>query len=278
MDEHIVLINCDDKKGLIYLITQAVLAQNLNIINNLEFVEKETNRFFMRTVIAGNLNQELLKNELYEKLPANAEIRIDKKRKKSVVILVSKEYHCLGDLLVRHHFGELRAHILAVISNHEVLKPFTESFGVPFHIISHEGISREDHEAEVLKKVATYSPEYLVLAKYMRILSNEFIRHFPDRIVNIHHSFLPAFIGANPYRQAFNRGVKIIGATSHFVTDALDEGPIIAQNVIPVNHTHSVKEMAKAGRDVEKIVLSQSLRLIFEDRVFVSGNRAIILE
>jgi formyltetrahydrofolate deformylase len=278
MDEHIVLINCDDKKGLIYLITQAVLAQNLNIINNLEFVEKETNRFFMRTVIAGNLNQELLKNELYEKLPANAEIKIDKKRKKSIVVMVSKEYHCLGDLLVRHHFGELRAYILAVIGNHDVLKPFTESFGVPFHYISHEGMSREEHETKILDTVATYGPEYLVLAKYMRILSNEFIRHFPNRIINIHHSFLPAFIGANPYRQAFNRGVKIIGATSHFVTDALDEGPIIAQNVIPVNHTHGVNEMAKAGRDVEKIVLSQSLRLVFEDRVFVSGNRAIILE
>ena len=278
MEEYILQINCDDKKGLIYLITQAVLAQNLNIINNLEFVEKETNRFFMRTVIAGNLNPELLKNELFEKLPANAQIKIGKKRKKNIVVLVSKEYHCLGDLLVRHHFGELKAHILAVISNHEVLKTFTESFGIPFHYISHMDKPRETHEEELLKTIAEYQPEFLVLAKYMRILSDEFIRHYPDRIINIHHSFLPAFIGANPYRQAFERGVKIIGATSHFVTNALDEGPIIAQNVIPINHTQSIQEMAKAGRDVEKTVLAQSLRMVFEDRVFVSGNRAIVLE
>lgn len=278
MDEYILLINCDDKKGLIYLITQAILAQNLNIINNLEFVEKETNRFFMRTVVAGNLNEELLKNELHEKLPSGADIRLMRKRRKNIVILVSKEYHCLGDLLVRHHFGELKAHIMAVISNHEVLKSFTESFDIPFHYLPHAEITREEHELQVLKTIEQYQPEYLVLAKYMRILSPEFIRQFSNRIINIHHSFLPAFIGANPYRQAFERGVKIIGATSHFVTDKLDEGPIIGQNVIPVNHTHSVKEMAKAGRDVEKVVLAQSLRMVFEDRVFVSGNRAIVLE
>lgn len=278
MNEHILLINCEDKKGLIYLITQAILAQNMNIINNLEFVEKETNKFFMRTVIAGKLNQELLRNELYEKLPAGADIRVMEKRKKNIVIMVSKEYHCLGDLLVRHHFGELKAHIMAVISNHEVLKPFTESFGIPFHYISHEELSREEHEQKLLTTIEPYQPEYLVLAKYMRILSPGFIRMFPTRIVNIHHSFLPAFIGANPYRQAFDRGVKILGATSHFVTDNLDEGPIIGQNVIPVNHTYGVKEMAKAGRDVEKHVLAHSLRLVFEDRVFISGNRAIVME
>lgn len=278
MDEHILLINCEDKKGLIYLITQAILAQDMNIINNLEFVEKETNRFFMRTVISGKLNQQLLRNELHEKLPAGADIRVVENRKKNIVIMVSKEYHCLGDLLVRHHFGELKAHIMAVISNHEVLKPFTESFGIPFHYIPHEGLSRHEHEQKLLEAIEPYNPEYIVLAKYMRILSPEFIRLFPARIINIHHSFLPAFIGANPYRQAFERGVKIIGATSHFVTDDLDEGPIIGQNVIPVNHTYGVKEMAKAGRDVEKYVLAHSLRLVFEDRVFISGNKAIVME
>lgn len=277
-EEHILLITCDDKKGLIYLITQAILAQNLNIVTNLEFVEKETNRFFMRTSIAGNLNRDLLKNELQEKLPAGAKIRIDKKRKKNIVVFATKEYHCIGDLLVRHRFGELNAHILAVVSNHQTLQDFTESFGIPFHFITHEGKSREEHEQEVIALLEKYDHEYLVLAKYMRILSNDFIRRFPNRIINIHHSFLPAFIGANPYRQAFERGVKIIGATSHFVTDKLDEGPIIAQNVIPVNHSYSVKEMAKSGRDVEKTVLAQSLKLVFENRVFVSGNRAIVLE
>jgi formyltetrahydrofolate deformylase len=138
-------------------------------------------------------------------------------------------------------------------------------------------LSREEHETALLSVLGGYDPEFVVLAKYMRVLGPRFIARFPRRMVNIHHSFLPAFAGPSPYRQAAERGVKIIGATAHFVTDALDEGPIIAQSVIPVDHTVTAEEMARAGRDVEKIVLAQALRLVFEDRVFLCGNRTVIL-
>lgn len=149
-------------------------------------------------------------------------------------------------------------------------------FGIPFHYISHEGKTREAHDQEMSEVIDAYHPEYLVLAKYMRVLSSAFVARFPNRIINIHHSFLPAFIGANPYRQAFERGVKIIGATAHFVNTDLDEGPIIAQNVIQVNHAQGARDMAQAGRDVEKIVLAQALKLVFAEKVFVSNNKTII--
>ncbi|MDD4891033.1 MAG: formyltetrahydrofolate deformylase, partial [Phycisphaerae bacterium] len=162
----------------------------------------------------------------------------------------------------------------------DTLAPLARRFDIPFHVVSHEGIERAEHEARVRAVLdkEKLSPEYLVLAKYMRVLSADFVRAYERRIVNIHHSFLPAFAGANPYRQAFDRGVKIIGATAHFVTPDLDGGPIIAQDVIPVDHTHAAADMADAGRDVEKLVLAKALRLVLEDRVFVSGNRTIIFD
>jgi formyltetrahydrofolate deformylase len=198
--------------------------------------------------------------------------------KKRVVVLVSKEHHCLGDLLIRNQFGELNSTIVAVVSNHETLRELVESFKIPFHFVPAGELSREAHEAEILKAVAACEADFLVLAKYMRILTAEFVRKFERRIINIHHSFLPAFVGAKPYQQAYNRGVKVIGATAHFVTDALDEGPIIVQQVIPVHHSHSAEDLASAGRDVEQIVLARALKLVFEDRVFLSGNRTIIFD
>ena len=191
--------------------------------------------------------------------------------------MATKEYHCLGDLLLRHAHDDLGAEIQAVVANHALLEPLVRRFGVPFRLVSHEGIGREDHEAALLEALNGFDPEFVVLAKYMRILGPSFIGRYPRRMVNIHHSFLPAFVGPSPYRQAARRGVKIIGATAHFVTELLDEGPIIAQSVIPVDHTVTAEEMARAGRDVEKIVLAQALRLVFEDRVFLSGNRTVIL-
>jgi formyltetrahydrofolate deformylase len=164
------------------------------------------------------------------------------------------------------------------VGNHPTLAPLAARFGVPFHHVGHAGVGREDHEAAVAEAVDGYAPEFLVLAKYMRVLSPAFVARYEGRIINIHHSFLPAFSGANPYRQAFDRGVKIIGATAHFVTAELDEGPIIAQSVIPVDHSHSPAAMAQAGRDVEKIVLARALTWVFEERVFLVGNRTIVFE
>ncbi len=275
---HTILIDCSDAKGLVHKVTGVLYHNDLNVIANFEFVEEETHRFFMRTEIAGDMNAERIQSGLRGILPADAHIVISEKKKKKVVILVTKEHHCLGELLMRNHFGDLNAEVLAVIGNHDVLRNFTEKFNISFHFISHENQTRENHEAQVLSKVKDFQPDILILAKYMRILSPEFVNNFPNRIVNIHHSFLPAFIGANPYRQAYERGVKIIGATAHFVNNNLDEGPIIVQNVIPVDHTQSAYEMAQMGRDVEKLALAKALRLVFEDRVFVSGNKTIIFE
>lgn len=275
---HTILIDCSDAKGLVHKVTGVLYHNDLNVIANFEFVEDETHRFFMRTEIAGEMNADRIHSGLKGILPSDAHIVISEKKKKRVVILVTKEHHCLGELLIRHQFGDLNAEILAVIGNHDTLRGLTEKFDIPFYFISHDNKTREEHEAAVLNKIKEFQPDLLILAKYMRILSPDFVRYYPNRIVNIHHSFLPAFIGANPYRQAYERGVKIIGATAHFVNNNLDEGPIIVQNVLPVDHTQSAQEMAQMGRDVEKLALAKALRLVFEDRVFVSGNKTIIFE
>jgi formyltetrahydrofolate deformylase len=275
---HTILIDCSDAKGLVHKITGVLYHNELNVQSNHEFVEPETNRFFMRTDIVGEMDVDKIANGLHGILPSDANISIIEKRKKRIVLLVTKEHHCLGELLVRNHFGELNAEVIGVIGNHAVLKTFTEQFGMPFFFITHEGKSREAHEADVLSKISELNPDYIVLAKYMRILSSDFVKNYNNRIINIHHSFLPAFIGANPYRQAYERGVKIIGATAHFVNDNLDEGPIIVQNVIPTDHSQDPQEMTQMGRDVEKIALAKALKLVFDDRVFVSGNKTIIFD
>ncbi|MCB0543159.1 MAG: formyltetrahydrofolate deformylase [Saprospiraceae bacterium] len=273
-----LLIDCPDRKGLVHHITGVLYAQGLNIFGNQEFVEREHNRFFMRTTFSGAIDEAPVREKLREVLPDDAGIRLAQMRRKRIVVLVTKEQHCLGELLVRHQFDELNADILAVIGNHATLAKFTHQFGVNFHHVPHEGKERGVHEAEVLEVIHRYQPEYLVLAKYMRILSPEFVAQYPNRIVNIHHSFLPAFVGASPYRQAYERGVKIIGATAHFVNNDLDEGPIIVQNVIPVDHNFSVSDMVQSGKDVEKISLARALKLVFEDKVFVYGNKTIIFD
>lgn len=278
MQPYILLIACPDRKGLIFHITKILLEMELNIVSNAEFVEKETNNFFMRTEFAGNVNADTIVAALREVLPAGAYVQLIRKSKKDIVILATKESHCLGDLLIRYYSNSLDVNIRAIISNYDVLRALAEKFNVRYHHVSHEGRSREAHEAELLEIVNEYNPDYLVLAKYMRILSRGFITAFPNRIINIHHSFLPAFIGARPYEKAHRRGVKIIGATAHFVDESLDEGPIIAQNVIPVSHSHSAADMAQAGKDVEKIVLAKALKLVVEERVFVSGNKTIIFD
>jgi formyltetrahydrofolate deformylase len=211
-------------------------------------------------------------------LPPGAEVRLSRLQPKRVVVLASKEHHCLADILVRHAFHELNAHLLAVISNHATLEPLVRKFDLPFHHLPHGDLPREVHEAEVLTQALHYRPDFLVLAKYMRVLSPKFVGHFPARLVNIHHSFLPAFAGARPYHQAFERGVKVIGATAHFVTDDLDAGPIIVQQVVPVDHTHAPEDLIQSGRDVEQMVLARALRLVFEDRVFLCGNRTVIFD
>lgn len=278
MERQVLHIDCPDEKGLVYKITEVLYRHGLNIISNQEFVDTTTDHFVMRTAFEGKETPNGVLEGLRASLPDAADIRQAEIGNRSVVIMATKEPHCLGDLLLRYSNGEIPADVKAVISNHDNLRSLSEAFEVPFHAISHENMDRKAHEEKVGEVLERYQPDYIVLAKYMRIFSPEFVDRYKNKIINIHHSFLPAFIGANPYKQAFERGVKIIGATAHFVTDDLDEGPIIAQDVMPVNHSYTADEMASAGRDVEKTVLAKAVKLLLEERIFIHNGRTIVFE
>ncbi|MES2651192.1 MAG: formyltetrahydrofolate deformylase [Bacteroidota bacterium] len=279
MNNLLILIQCKDKVGLVTNITSVLAQHELNIIAMREFVDESENKFYTRIACSGIIeNDSILKQELSGILPIDANISVVTKSEKSIAVLVTKEFHCLADILVRDHFKTLGANVKCVIGNHLVLKEFAEKLDVPFFYVDHQNKDKNQFEQEINAVLATYELDYIVLAKFMRILSPEFIEKHSNKIINIHHSFLPAFIGASPYKQAFDRGVKIIGATAHFVTNNLDEGPIISQQTVHVNHTFNAKEMAIAGREIEKAVLSKALEQILEDRVFVSGNKTIVFE
>ena len=277
MSQYRVLIDANDEKGIVHKVSTIFVNYDLNILTNSEFVDKENNKFFMRSVVDGDVNATDLYASICDVLPLGSSVDVIEPKKKNIIIMATKEMHALGDILIRHEAGELDANILAVISNYDKLETLVSKFGIPYVTISHEGLDRAEHENKILDCLATYKDiDYIVLAKYMRILTPRFVEAYEDRIINIHHSFLPAFIGANPYKQAYDRGVKIIGATSHFVNNNLDEGPIIAQEVVHVDHAYSWKDMQRKGKDVEKIVLSRALKLALEDRIFVYANKTVI--
>jgi formyltetrahydrofolate deformylase len=274
-------------------IAAVIAGHGLNIVSIRENVDAERGLFFARLVTEGGpespdraarqwrpakVDTPQLQEELRLVLPAGATIRVNPEPLKKVAILVTKEYHCLGDILLRNHFGTLGASVQCVIGNHAFLGDICHRFSIPFRLVSHEGKEKAAFEAALLSVLEDYDVDYIVLAKFMRILSPAFVERFPHRVINIHHSFLPAFVGASPYRQAFERGVKLIGATAHFVTNDLDEGPIIAQQIIPVNHTFTPADMVRAGKEIETSVLARALQLVFEDRVFISGNKTIVFE
>lgn len=278
MKKYILKIDCTDQKGLIYRISDTIFKFGLNIAKNHEFVDHEVNQFFYRAEIdcEKDIDETAFCGSLSAMLGSEANIVLKKYNKKNIVILATKETHCLGDLLIKHNSGELNANILAVIANHNDLKNLVEKFNIKFFCVESKDISREEHEKKILDLLAKFSFDYMILAKYMRILSPNFVKAYENKIINIHHSFLPAFVGANPYKQAYQRGVKIIGATSHFVNNDLDEGPIITQDVISVNHEMSWQDMQKAGRNVERNVLAAALDLVFDDRIFVYNNKTVI--
>jgi formyltetrahydrofolate deformylase len=272
-----VLIQCNDAKGLVYKVSSVFFNRNLNILSNNEFVDNAHNKFFMRSVVEGETDPLKLQEELKAVLPDDVLLDVITPRKKRVVLMATKESHALGDILIRYEAGELDAEIIGVVSNYNLLEPLVSKFGIPFYTVSHVGCDRDEHENRVLAQLSELGAiDYIVLAKYMRILTPRFVEAYEDKIINIHHSFLPAFIGANPYKQAYERGVKIIGATAHFVNNHLDEGPIIDQDVLHVTHAQGWEEMQRLGRDVEKIVLSRALKLALEDRIFVHGNKTVI--
>ena len=278
MERKILLTDCPDAKGLIAKITNICYKHQLNIIKNDEFVDYEQGRFFMRTELEGRFNDETLLADLDDALPEGSDRRLVPSGRKRLVVLVTKESHCLGDILMKSYSGALDVDIAAVVGNYDKLADLTGKFDIPFHTVSHEGLSREEHELQVRAIIDQYEPDYVVLAKYMRVLTPDFVAAYRRKIINIHHSFLPAFIGARPYQQAYDRGVKIIGATAHFVTDVLDEGPIIEQDVIHVSHSFTANDMAKAGRDVERSVLSRALAHVLDEKVFVYGNKTVVFK
>jgi len=274
----VLLVECADRSGLVHAITGVLFRGDCNIVSNDEFVDRDTNRFFMRTEFTGSLGAETLIDELRAVLPAGAIVRVPDAGHHRLAVLVTREHHCLGELLLRAAYHELGGSIDVVVGNHDTLAPLAERFHVPFRCVSHHGLPRDVHDRAVLDVLSEYDPDFVVLAKYMRILGPEFVERYRGRLINIHHSFLPAFVGANPYRQAFEHGVKMIGATAHFVSEVLDEGPIIAQATVPVDHRRGPSELAMAGRDVEKIVLARALKLVLEDRVFLNGRRTLVFD
>lgn len=278
MQHYILRIVCPDRKGLIFNTMKILLKYNSNILENEEFVDESNSTFFMRTefILDGNVIE--LKKELELFFQDASKLELFPKQKKKLWVLVTKEHHCLSDILLKSFHGDWNAVVKGVISNHETLRAFSELFRYKYYFVSHENKTREEMEREIASAIDSQGEfDYIVLAKYMRIFSKTFVDRYKHKIVNIHHSFLPAFVGARPYKQAFDRGVKIIGATAHFVTENLDEGPIIQQGVIPVDHTYTEEDLKNSGKDVEVRVLSEAIKLLLEDRVFINGNKTVIL-
>jgi formyltetrahydrofolate deformylase len=199
-------------------------------------------------------------------------------RRPRMAILVSKYDHCLADLLYRHRSGELTCEIPLIISNHSDNKPIADFYGIPFETVPVVKEQKQVAEQKILDLLQQHNPDFIVLARYMQILSHQFVSAYPQRIINIHHSFLPAFVGAKPYHQAFQRGVKLIGATSHYVTEVLDDGPIIEQDVVRISHRDAVEDLIQKGRDLEKIVLSRAVRWHIENRVLLYGHKTVVFD
>jgi formyltetrahydrofolate deformylase len=273
----IIIIQCNDRVGLVADISRILSETQLNIVSMREHVDKAERQFFMRLEVDGMADEIRLKEKMQQVLPEGAIVHVNPVPDKKIVVMVTKEYHCLADILVRNSFGTLGATVLCVIGNHSVLQKICDRFEIPFFLVPYHE-DKQISEQEIISRIKSYDPDYVVLAKFMRILSPSFVTNFPNKVINIHHSFLPAFAGASPYKQAFERGVKLIGATAHFVTDDLDEGPIIAQQIIPVNHSFTAADMVNSGKEIETAVLAKALRLVLSDRVFVYKNKTVVFE
>jgi len=271
----IASLQCADQPGIVHAMTSAVLACGGNIIENQQFTDPATNSFVMRTRFETSQGQASAEKSLSEGLakynPA-LHIRPTSERPRALV-MVSKESHCLRDLLYLNELGELKVEIPLVISNHEDLRQLVESHGVKFMYLPGD---KSAQEAEITKQIELLKIDFVVLARYMQILSADFCNRMPGKIINIHHSFLPGFKGAKPYHQAYERGVKIIGASAHFVTSDLDEGPIIEQDVAHVTHIATPEELIAIGRDIERRVLAKAVKLYSEDKIFVVGKRTVV--
>jgi len=274
----IATLQCADQPGIVHAMTSAVLNCGGNIIENQQYTDHTTNTFVMRTRFETSQGmaaaQSSLNGELGKFSPA-LDIR-ETAEKPRALVMVTAESHCLRDLMYLLDLGELPIEIPLVVSNREDLKQLVESHGIPFLYLPIEPSNKAAQEKILLAKVEELGIDFVVLARYMQILSSDFCNAMPGKIINIHHSFLPGFKGAKPYHQAHERGVKIIGATAHFVTADLDEGPIIEQDVAHVTHSSTPDELIALGRDIERRVLAKAVKLYAEDRIFIVGKRTII--
>ncbi|MFZ9043530.1 MAG: formyltetrahydrofolate deformylase [Candidatus Nanopelagicaceae bacterium] len=274
----IATLQCADQRGIVHAMTSSVLACQGNIIENQQFTDPVTNSFVMRTRFETSSSLDTARKVLFEGLSKfNPDLTIrDNASPKRALVMVTKESHCLRDLLYLLELGELPIQIPVVVGNHEELKSLVESHGIKFRYLPVSSENKASAETQLLSIIDSEKIDFLVLARYMQILSPDFCDKLSNRIINIHHSFLPGFKGAKPYHQAHAKGVKIIGATAHFVTKDLDEGPIIEQDVAHVSHASTPEELIAIGRDIERRVLAKAVKLYAEDRIFIVGNRTVI--
>ena len=274
----IATLQCADQPGIVHAMTSSVLAASGNIIENQQFTDPVTDSFVMRTRFETNSSLEKSREVLADGLAKfNPLLNVrDNATPKRALVMVTKESHCLRDLLYLLELGELPIEIPLVVGNHKDLQQLVESHGVRFKFIPVESGKKNESEKELLNIVHSEKIDFVVLARYMQILSPSFCSQLSNRIINIHHSFLPGFKGAKPYHQAHEKGVKIIGATAHFVTKDLDEGPIIDKDVAHVTHASSPEQLIAIGRDIERRVLAKAVRLFAEDRIFIVGNRTVV--
>ncbi|MFG6196147.1 formyltetrahydrofolate deformylase [Nonomuraea sp. JJY05] len=276
--EYILTLSCPDRPGVVAAVSGLLARHGCNIIESQQFGDRVGQRFFMRVQFAGPLSEDDLNGAFATLAPDFAmEFKVrDVARKPRVLIMVSKFDHCLNDLLYRVRSKALDIEIVAVVSNHPDLRPLTQSNGIDYHHLPVTPETKARQEAEVLALVEHYQVDLVVLARYMQVLSGELCEKLAGRAINIHHSFLPSFKGAKPYHQAHNRGVKLIGATAHYVTSDLDEGPIIEQEVARVNHSHSAEDLVAIGRDVECLALARAVKWHAEQRVLLDGHKTIV--
>jgi formyltetrahydrofolate deformylase len=286
MTSHILTLACDDRPGIVHSVTAGILDVEGNIEENHQFTDPDTNTFCMRTVVtAATDDSDVVHNAVSARLQTlvgdvaaeGALLRVrPESRRARVLILVSKYDHCLVDLLYRWHNGGLAVDIPLIVSNHPDCRSVADTYGVPFVHLPVTPDTKPEQEARIVELVDEHGIDFVVLARYMQILSPELCDRLKGRAVNIHHSFLPGFKGAKPYHQAHTRGVKIVGATAHFVTADLDEGPIIEQDVTRVSHVHTAEQLVALGQDTERLVLARAVRYMAEDRVLLVGAKTVV--
>lgn len=280
-NRHVLTIQCQDQPGIVKAATEAIYSNGGNIIESAQFSHDPTETFCLRMEVdipstQANPFSHALREQLSRFDPMISVRAFEQRRK--VVLMVSKADHCLLDILYHWAADELPVDIVAVVANHRILEPLAESYGIPFHLLQITPENKPEQEAILHSIVSESGGDFIVLARYMQILSDDFCSRYPGRIINIHHSFLPGFKGARPYHQAYERGVKLIGATAHYVTSDLDEGPIIEQDVVRVSHRLDGDDLVKIGRDVERRVLTRAIRLHAEDRVMLTGTRTVVFD